>query len=167
MRIFLYAAVAIASSFVASCSGSGASAPSGSAGSNGTQQASPQPGASLAPAAKVAASLCIGQPSGTGLTYNLVSHDEFDQDAALNTGAPVAADLNVSDTYDPPALTAAKKTTWSDSYSFGRENGGLDGTDDSAYPSFADISTWQKEYGASKYPSTIALEAGVGVKLIA
>ncbi len=169
MRILLYAVVALASSFVASCSGSGASAPSGSTasvGSNGTPSASPQPTGTLGSSTAVAASLCIGQPSGTGLTYNLVSHDEFDQDTALNTGAPIAGDLNVSDTYDPPALPAAKKTTWSNSYSFGRENGGLDGTDDSAYPSFANIATWQKEYGASKYQSTIALDPGVGVKLI-
>jgi hypothetical protein len=101
------------------------------------------------------------------LVYNLASHDEFDKDAALNTGSPIAGDLNVSDSYGPAFLAGAKQTTWSNSYSFGRENGGLDGTDDSSYPSFADMATWQKEYGASNYPSVIQLKPGVGVQLLA
>jgi hypothetical protein len=132
--------------------------------------ANPSPTASPAPSptpGQVAAALCIAQPSGPGLTYNLASHDEFDADVALNTGTPVAGDLNVSDTYGPTFLSAAKQTTWSNSFSFGRENGGLDGTDDSAYPSFADIATWQNEYGTTNYPSTIALDKGVGVQLLA
>jgi hypothetical protein len=137
-----------------------------------TATPTPKPTPSPVPTPKqtpggVPVSLCIGQPNGPGLVYNLASHDEFDKDVALNTGAPVAGDLNVSDTYAPAFLGGAKQTTWSNVFSFGRENGGLDGTDDSAYPSFADIATWQKEYGASKYPSTIQLDPGVGVKLLA
>ncbi len=129
--------------------------------------ANPQPTPTPTQTPSVPVALCIGQPSGTGLTYNLASHDEFNTDVALNTGAPVAGDLNVSDNYGPAFLSSTKQTTWSNSYAFGRENGGLDGTDDSAYPSFANIATWQSEYGATKYPNTIQLDRGVGVQLSA
>jgi hypothetical protein len=138
--------------------------------SGGLANPSPSPSPTISPTAiptGAVASLCIGQPSGTGLTYNLASHDEFNLDHALNTAAPIAGDLNVSDNYGPAFLASAKQTTWSNIFSFGRENGGLDGTDDSAYPSFANIATWQSEYGASNYPNTIQLEPGVGVQLLA
>jgi hypothetical protein len=127
----------------------------------------PTPVATPTAPGSVAQSLCIGQPNGTGLTYNLVSHDEFNQDAALNTGYPIAGDLNVSDTYAPPFVASTKQTTWSNSFSFGHTNPGLAGTDDSAYPTFADIAKWQQEYGASKFPNTIQLVPGVGVQLAA
>jgi hypothetical protein len=119
------------------------------------------------PTGGVAASLCIGQPNGFGAIYDLVSHDEFDRDAAINTGYPVAGDLNLSDTYAPPFIASTQQTTWSNSFSFGHTNPGLAGTDDSAYPTQAQIATWQREYGASAFPNVVKLVPGVGVELLA
>jgi hypothetical protein len=83
--------------------------------------------------------LCIG-----GQTFTLAAHDEFDLDATLNV------------TDRPP--NSASPATWSDQYSFGRVNTGLDGTDDSFYPSLATVQAWS-------VPPVVSLVRGEGVAL--
>jgi hypothetical protein len=104
-----------------------------------TPSPTPVPSPTATAVGSVPQTLCIG-----GQVYTLASHDEFNLDSHLSITDNRIGDIG--------------SAAWSDSFSWARENTGLDGTDDSYYPSMATVAAW----GVAPVEQ---LEPGVGVKL--